>query len=215
MKKPRSVAEDYLNGSAVSLFDVLFALAVIVSLVIFFINFWVFAPLLVSVVLLILSRSAHVSDKEYEKLLKHHLIFNSVRDARSEEYEKLFTFFEQGYVAEKALGEFYIGAYDLSVTPIRYGEDKEWRSALYHLSHLKFSEGRLDVYTILVNVVDGTVTAEQYALRLTTPHEVKPVTVNCRTGQKTVHFLTFPDCPQIPVTENSEELEAILSNFPK
>ena len=211
MKKTDSIAEAYLNGTAVSLFDILAFVAVIVSLVIFFINFWIFAPLVVSVVLLALSRSSHVSDKEFDKFLDHLLAFNPVREARSEEYEKLLSFHEQGYLADKTLGEFYLGGFDLSKSPVRRGEDKEWRAALYHLSHLKFSEGRLDVYTVLVNVVDGTVTAEQYALRLPTKHEITQATITCPTGQTIASFLTFPDCPQIPVTENSEELESLLS----
>ncbi len=211
MKKTNSIAEIYLNGTAVSLFDILAFAAVIISLVIFFINFWIFAPLVVSLVLLVLSRSSHVSDKEFDKLLDHLLAFNAVREARSEEFEKLLSFHEQGYLVDKTLGEFYLGGFDLSKDPVRRGEDKEWRSPVYHLSHLKFSQGRLDVYTAEANVIEGTVTAEQYALRIPTEYEITKAAITCPTGQTLASFLTFPDCPPIPVTENSEELEAIFS----
>ena len=211
MKKTDSIAEIYLSTTAISLLDILSFAAMIVSVVIFFINFWIFAPLVISVVLFTLSRSSHVSDKEFDKLLDHLLAFNPVREARSEEYEKLLAFHEQGYLANKALGEFYLGGFDLSKSPVRRGEDKEWRSALYHLSHLKFSEGRLDVYTVEADLIAGTVNAVQYALRLPAEHKITEATVTCPTGKKTVYHLVFPDCPPIPVTENSEELESLLS----
>ncbi len=213
MQKTRSIAQIYLRQTSFSKWDIIFALAVVLSVVLFFISLWFAIPLLASVICLLLSRSTHVSDKDYEQLLSHLLAFNAVREERQDGYEELYQFFVIGYHEKTSFVDFYIQGYDLGKGLVRCGDDKNLRSGFYRLTHLHFTDTHCILYTCEANMIDNTVTAERRIVPRTADYKITPKTVYYRGGQKNIYYLTLPYCPPIPVHGDNTELEEILSYF--
>ena len=63
MKSEKYIGKIYLSQPPVSVTDVIFFIGALLSGLLFFLNPWFLISLLVFAVLLLLSRSAHVSDK--------------------------------------------------------------------------------------------------------------------------------------------------------
>ncbi|MBE6605294.1 MAG: hypothetical protein E7639_06300 [Ruminococcaceae bacterium] len=215
MKKTTSIAQIYLNQTPFSITDLLATAAMIISAVIFFINPWFCIPLLASFIGLLLSRSAHVSDREYEKLLSHVLAFNTVREERQEGFEALYRFYEQGYLEKTGFTDFYLQGYDLGKGTVRCGDDKELRSGFYRLSHLQFTDTHCKLYTCEADVIAGTVCAERRIVALGEKPVITEQEITHSRGKKKIFYLVFPHCPPIPVQPDSAEMDEILSFFKK
>lgn len=213
MQKTRSIAKIYLHQSSFSLWDLLALGVIVVSAVIFFINPLFCIPLLCGIVVFLLSRSAHVSDKEYEQLLSHIMAFNTVREERHEGFEEMYQFFIQGYLEKKTFVDFYLKGYDLGRGTVRCGDDKELRSGYYSLFHLCFTDTHCEFYILDVDIARNTVTDERFFIPRTSSYEITPKTVTYRGGKTTIHYLCFPECQPIPVHLNNTELEEILAFF--
>ena len=213
MKKTTSLAEIYLHQTTFSTWDLLAIAATVVSAIIFFINPWFCIPLLASVICFLLSRSSHISDREYEKLLSHVFAFNTVREERQDGYETLYKFYEQGYLEKTTFVDFYLQGYDLGHGTVRCGDDKELRSGYYRLSHLQFTETHCKLYTCEADVVAATVTADRRIIAREESVTITKREISFRGGKKTVYYLNLPYCPPIPVQPDSAEMDEILSYF--
>ena len=200
--------------------DVIALLGTVLSLIafIFWFSLWLSLPPLAFFMLFQISRSSHVSDKEYEQLLTHLLQFNKVREARSEGFEALLRFHEQGYL-KKDVGEeftdFYLKGYDLQKGLARQGEDGEPRSTVYRLTHLHFTETHCLYYTCEADLVGGAVTEDRRIVPLNEGASLTEVPVTLGKHRTTARYLTLPYCAPIPVGEQNAELEEILSHFTK
>ena len=215
MKKTTSLAQIYLHQSTFSKTDLLSLAAMAVSAVIFFINPWFCIPLLASFIGFLLSRSAHISDREYEKLLAHVWAFNTVREERQEGFETLLKFFEQGYLKKDTLTDFYLQGYDLGKGTVRCGDDKDLRSGFYRLTHLQFTKTHCKLYTCEADVVAGTVSAERRIVAFDEKALIEPREITYKNGKKTVFYLVLPYCPAIPIHPDNAETDEILAFFKK
>lgn len=220
-KTPKTVAEAYLTQPRYTVLDVVSLLLTALSLVIFIIFFptlWLSLPPLGFFMLFLISRSGHVSDKEYDGLLSHLLAFNSVREARSEGYEALLRFYEQGYFKKDAREEFtdfYLGGYDLSKGMTRRGEDGEPRGTHYRLTHLHFTDTHCLYYTCEADLLAGTVSEDRRIVPLDEGATLTEKTATVSGRPLTLRYLALPYCAPIPVGEENAELEEILSHFTK
>ncbi|MBE6579983.1 MAG: hypothetical protein E7650_00015 [Ruminococcaceae bacterium] len=215
MKKTTSIAQIYLHQASFSVTDILTLGAMVISAVIFFINPWFCIPLLASFICFLLSRSAHVSDREYEKLLSHVLAFNAVREERQDGYETLYKFYEQGYLEKTGLTDFYLQGYDLGKGTVRCGDDKTLRSGFYRLSHLQFTDTHCKLYTCEADVVAGTVSADRRIVALNETPEITEREITYNGSKKKIFYLIFPYCQPIPVQPDSAEMDEIVSFFKK
>ena len=215
MKKTTSLAQIYLHQSSFSTTDLLAVAATVISAVVFFINPWFCIPLLASVIGFLLSRSAHISDREYEKLLSHVMAFNTVREERQEGFETLYKFYEQGYLEKTTFTDFYLQGYDLGKGKVRCGDDKDLRSGFYRLSHLHFTDTHCMLYTCEADVVAGKVVSDRRIVALDDEVTITEQEITCAGGKKKIFYLVFPYCPPIPIHPDNAETDEILSFFKK
>ena len=216
MKSEKYIGKIYLSQPPVSVTDVIFFLGALLSGLLFFLNPWFLISLLVFAVLLLLSRSAHVSDKEYVGLLTHVLAFNPVREAREEGYEQLFRFYQQGYLEKTTFLDFYLQDFDLGKGPVHRGDDKELRSGFYTLAHLSFTDTHCKIFVLEADIIGNKLTATRRAVHRSESPTVSTKQITYNTNKTvTVTYLNIPDCPPIPLHASSTQLDEILAFFEK
>ncbi len=217
-KTPQTVTEVYMTRPKYTALDIIALIGTVLSLAPFvcFFTLWLSLPVLAFFMLFQISRSSHVSDKEYEQLLTHLLQFNKVREARSEGFEDLLRFHEQGYLKKdfkEEFTDFYLKGYDLTRGLVRQGEDGEPRSTVYRLTHLHFTETHCLYHTCEADLVLGVVTEDRRIVPLNEGAELTEVPVTLGKRRIAARYLALPYCAPIPVGEQNAELEEILSHF--
>ena len=92
---------------------------------------WFIPTVLVSAVVLIFSRSARVSDQEYEQLLQYLLLHNHLMEERNEAYEALVhdLVYDHSVVDDRIMKLYDIGT-DEVVVAIRGAPSLGWRIAM-------------------------------------------------------------------------------------
>lgn len=220
-KSPETLAEVYMTRPRFTPLDVTALICTVLALicfVVFWFTLWLSLPVLAFFMLFLISYSDHVSDKDYEQALTHLLQFNTVREARSDGYEALLKFHEQGYLKKdfkEEFTDFYISGYDLCQGLAKFADDREPRSTVYRLTHLHFTKMHCLYHTCEADLIAGTVTEDRRIVPFDEGAEITAHTVTLGRHTVTARYLVLPYCAPIPVGEKNAELEEILSHFTK
>ena len=219
MEKPQTSAEIYMTRPTFTPLDIAALIGTALSVILFFVfwfTLWLSLPVLVCFATFLVSHSDYVSDKEYEHALTHLLQFNAVREARSEGYETLLKFHEQGYLKKdfkEEYTDFYLSGYDLEKGLVRYGFDGVARSTTYRLTHLHFTPKHCHYHTCEANTVTGTVTEKKLVVPLDECAMITEKILTISGRRVTARSLNLPHCTPVPLLEQNDELLEILSHF--
>lgn len=219
MQKNQTMAEVYMTRPVFTPLDIAALVGTALSIILFFVfwfTLWLSLPVIVCFAAFLVSHSDYVSDKEYERALTHLLQFNTVRESRSEGYEALLRFHEQGYLKKnfkEEFTDFYLSGYDLEKGPTRYGLDGVSRSTTYRLTHLHFTPTHCHYHTCEADMLTGTVTEERLIVPLNERAEITESILNLGVHRMTARYLILPHCKPMPVGEQNNELAEILSHF--
>lgn len=219
MQKNQTMAEVYMTRPVFTPLDIAALIGTVLAIILFFVfwfTLWLSLPVIVCFATFLVSHSDYVSDKEYEHALTHLLQFNTVRESRSEGYEALLRFHEQGYLKKdfkQEYSDFYLSGYDLQKGLVRYGLDGVSRSTVYRLTHLHFTPTHCHYHTCEADMVTGTVTEQKLVVPLDECATITEKVLTVSGHRVTARSLALPHCPPVPVAEQNDELAEILSHF--
>ena len=219
MQKNQTQAEVYMTRPVFTKMDIATLIGTVLSIILFFafwFTLWLSLPVIVCFAAFLISHSDYVSEREYEHALTHLLQFNTVREARSEGYEALLRFHEQGYLKKdfkEEFTDFYLSGYDLTKGLTRYGLDGMARSTTYRLTHLHFTPTHCHYHTCEADMMTGAVTEQKLVVPLDECATITEKVLNVSGHRVTARALSLPHCPPVPVAEENDELAAIISLF--
>ncbi len=207
---PTNNAQKYLHQPPYTKLDIVAAAIIVIAIALMLWRAWFFPILGVGIVILIFSRSARVSDQEYEQLLQYLLLHNPLKEARSEQYETLVHYLVyDGSIIDDRIMKLY----DIGADEVVRGFDQVLRSRFFYLISLTLTDTHCHILGCRADVVKEEVTMFSYDLsKAQTLHVIKKTTP-FGTEKRQLFYLEMPDGALLPVQTNSVDYEALQNYF--
>lgn len=207
---PQNNAQKYLHQPPYSKLDIVAGAIIAIAIVLMLWRAWFFPVLGVGIVILIFSRSARVSDREYEQLLQYLLLHNPLKEERSEQYETLVhhLVYDSSVVDDRIMK-----LYDVGADEVVRGFDQVLRSRFFYLISLTLGDTHCHIFGCRADVVMEQVTMFSYDLsKAETLHVIHKATP-LGTQKKQLFYLEMPDGALLPIQTNSADFEALQNYF--
>ena len=199
-KKDINIVEKYFSQMNFLIIDVIAVLVAAVGVVLFFLQF---APIVVTIPLILVGGIIkyvgllkEIKDSDFDDLVNHLKEVANINYRDSQYKDK--TFFE---------------IYDVTEAPIRLGRDQLYRSNHLTISLFAFEKNECIVELYHFNIKDDTYKLEEHRLPLTS--KVNVIKVPDLIEKHYSYFLTVEgnDSIKIPVKTGSMDLEQIIERF--